>query len=64
VELAIPFASVAETPSAGTKWRANFCRIDRPSRDGSVPRELTAWSPPMRETFHTQERFGVVEFVA
>lgn len=61
-ELAIPFASVAETPSAGTKWRANFCRIDRPSRDGSLPRELTAWSPPMRENFHTPEKFGIVEF--
>lgn len=65
VELAIPFASVTiTTPLPGTRWRANFCRIDRPSRDGSIPRELTAWSPPMRANFHTPERFGVVEFVA
>jgi hypothetical protein len=61
-EFAIPFASVATPPVSGTVWRANFCRIDRPSRDGSLPRELTAWSPPMRETFHTPERFGFVEF--
>jgi hypothetical protein len=63
VELAIPFASVtARSLQPGARWRANFCRIDRPSRDGSLPRELTAWSPPMRGSFHTPERFGVVEF--
>ena len=63
VELAIPFASVTNTPpQPGTQWRVNFCRIDRPSRDGSIPRELTAWSPPMRANFHTPERFGIVEF--
>lgn len=63
-EFAIPFASVTNTPPLpGTRWRVNFCRIDRPSRDGSIPRELTAWSPPMRASFHTQERFGIVEFV-
>ncbi len=61
-ELAIPFASVAEVPVAGRKWRVNFCRIDRPSRDGSLPRELTAWSPPMRESFHSPTRFGLLEF--
>ena len=63
VELAVPFSSVTNTPpSPGTRWRVNFCRIDRPSRDGRIPRELTAWSPPMRANFHTQERFGIVEF--
>jgi len=62
-EIAIPFASVTNSaPHAGLRWRANFCRIDRPSRDGSLPRELTAWSPPLRATFHTPERFGIVEF--
>lgn len=63
-ELAIPFSSVSEVPVNRTRWQVNFCRIDRPSRDGSLPRELSAWSPPMRESFHTPERFGVVEFVA
>jgi hypothetical protein len=62
-ELAIPFASVTnERPREGSRWRANFCRIDRPSRDGSLPRELTAWSPPLRASFHTPERFGIVKF--
>ena len=62
-ELAIPFASVTNSPPrAGSQWRANFCRIDRPSRDGSLPRELTAWSSPLRASFHTPERFGVIEF--
>ena len=62
-EMAIPFASVTNSPPhTGSRWRANFCRIDRPSRDSSVPRELTAWSPPLRASFHTPERFGVIEF--
>ena len=63
-ELAIPFTSVSAPPTEGTQWRVNFCRIDRPSRDGSLPRELTAWSPPMRETFHTPERFGEMTFIS
>jgi hypothetical protein len=58
-ELAIPFASVSDTPPA--RWRVNFCRIDR-TRNGSAPRELSAWSPPFRDNFHTPERFGSVEF--
>ena len=64
-ELAIPFSSVAAAkPEIGSCWRVNFCRIDRPSRDESLPRELSAWSPPLRESFHTPERFGIVEFGA
>jgi len=60
-ELAIPFRSlIAGPPRAGTRWRANFCRIDRPP---GVERELSAWSPPGRASFHTPERFGWVEFV-
>ncbi len=63
-EIAIPFASVTNpSPRPGSRWRANFCRIDRPSRDGTLPRELTAWSPPLRASFHTPERFGLIEFV-
>jgi hypothetical protein len=62
-EIAIPFASVASPPQPGTEWRVNFCRIDRPSREGSLPRELSAWSPPLRDNFHTPERFGAVRFV-
>ncbi|MDB6153604.1 MAG: hypothetical protein JWL90_2057 [Chthoniobacteraceae bacterium] len=60
LEVSIPFGSLtAEPPTAGTRWRMNFCRIDRPlGRD----RELSAWSPPGRGSFHTPERFGVVQF--
>jgi hypothetical protein len=61
-ELAIPFhALTSEFPEVGDRWRVNFCRIDRPV---AMPRELTAWSPPLRATFHTPERFGVLEFAA
>lgn len=60
-EMAIPFRDlVAEPPIAGAKWRANFCRIDRPP---NVERELSAWSSPLRANFHTPERFGHIEFV-
>ncbi len=60
-ELAIPFGSLTATsPCAGDRWRANFCRIDRPPK---VERELSAWSSPGRANFHTPERFGWIEFV-
>ena len=63
VEIAIPFAALTNVaPLPGSEWRVNFCRIDRPSRDASIPRELSAWSPLGRANFHTQERFGVVVF--
>jgi len=59
-ELAIPFRSlVAEPPRAGTQWRANFCRIDRPA---GRERELTAWSPTGVRLFHVPERFGAIAF--
>ena len=61
-ELAFPFRSIAsEPPKAGARWRINFCRIDRPP---GVERELSAWSPTGRGTFHTPERFGFVEFAS
>ncbi|HEX8313051.1 MAG TPA: carbohydrate-binding family 9-like protein, partial [Chthoniobacteraceae bacterium] len=41
-ELAIPFSEVAgEAPISGTRWRANFFRIDRPP---GRERELSSWS--------------------
>ena len=59
-ELTIPFKSVAgQSPSPGTRWRANFTRIDRPP---TASRELSAWSPTGRAQFHIPERFGVLEF--
>jgi hypothetical protein len=61
-ELAIPFRGlVAESPTEGTRWRANFCRIDRPR--GKL-RELTAWSPTGRPLFHVPERFGAIAFAS
>lgn len=62
-EIAIPFSSVTDhTPKLGEEWRVNFCRIDRPKGVPGPDRELSAWSPPFRNNFHTPERFGVVEF--
>jgi len=59
-ELSIPFRSLRDAPPrAGDRWRVNFCRIDRPP---GAPRELTAWSPTGRASFHTPERFGILEF--
>lgn len=59
-ELAFPLASLTSPPPrSGARWRVNFCRIDRPP---GVDRELTAWSPPGRGSFHTPERFGYLEF--
>ena len=56
----IPFAALLpEPPTPGAIWRANFLRIDRPA---SAPRELSAWSPTGRNTFHAPERFGYLEF--
>lgn len=59
-ELSIPFAAVTpDPPVPGTRWRANFCRIDRPK---GRERELTAWSPTGLPQFHVPERFGILEF--
>ena len=52
----IPLAPLsAGSPPA--RWRANFYRIDRGSRD-----ELSAWSPTFADPpdFHVPERFGVL----
>lgn len=60
VELALPLAEIAsEPPQPGTRWRTNFCRIDRPE---GQPRELTAWSPTGLAQFHVPQRFGILEF--
>jgi len=61
-ELAIPFRSlIAEPPRPGDTGAGNFCRIDRPKVG---PRELSAWSPTRRDTFHVTERFGAIQFQA
>ncbi len=59
-ELAIPFASLGpDRPQAGTQWRVNFLRIDRPN---GAEAELSAWSPTGMRNFHRAERFGVMTF--
>lgn len=61
-ELAFPFAALAApVPTAGTCWRVNFLRIDRPGGPGSEA-ELSAWSPTGVRNFHRPSRFGIVEF--
>ena len=62
-EMSIPFAALgAVRPSAGSVWRANFLRIDRPAGPGTEA-DLSAWSPTGLRQFHRAERFGFVEFV-
>ena len=57
-EVRIPLKSVAETaPGPGTQWRMNLYRRDRANRAG------LAWRPVLRGTFHTPDRFGVLQFV-
>ncbi len=61
-ELAIPFeALAAPVPAAGTCWRVNFLRIDRPDGPGSEA-DLSAWSPTGVRNFHRPSHFGTVEF--
>lgn len=63
-ELVIPFAALgAGRPGAGTEWRVNFFRIDRPEGPGTDP-ELSAWSPTGMRHFHRAERFGTLRFDA
>lgn len=56
-EVRIPLKSLAGTaPAPGTRWRINLYRHDAAARAG------LAFSPTLRSTFHTPERFGWLEF--
>lgn len=64
----IPFAAIlreAATGGAsaaarvGEKFRVNFFRSQGPADD----QKHMAWQPPMAESFHTPEKFGVLELV-
>jgi predicted TIM-barrel fold metal-dependent hydrolase len=56
-ELRIPLGALAPAiPREGTRWRANFYRMDRAAQVG------LAWRPTLQGTFHAPERFGVLEF--
>jgi predicted TIM-barrel fold metal-dependent hydrolase len=57
-EVRIPLKSLASTkPQAGTLWRLNFFRCDRANN------AFLAWNPALTGSFHTPEKFGVLEFV-
>ena len=63
-ELLIPFAALGSVrPAAGSPWRVNFLRLDRPNGPGTEA-ELSAWSPTGLRNFHRAERFGFLDFIA
>ena len=57
-EVRIPLKSLAEVaPAPGTQWRINLFRCDLANSAG------LAWRPVLRGSFHTPDRFGVLQFV-
>ena len=46
----------AKKPATGTRWWLNLYRIDRANK------AFLAWSPVLNGSFHTPEKFGVLEF--
>jgi Carbohydrate-binding family 9 len=59
-EFFIPFALLKPLqqvpPQTGTRWRANFYRID-------YDKGVSSWTwKPVRTSFHDYEKFGVIEF--
>ena len=76
VEIAIPFAVIAETtdaacpPGIGDRWRVNFSRVQwdlgvigggYEKIDG--PEHNWVWSPQREIAMHEPEHWGIVEFV-
>jgi len=60
--ICIPFQSlIAEPPPPGSRWRANFFRIDRSPANGD---EYLSWQPTLRKPadFHVTSAFGELEF--
>lgn len=57
-ELRIPLAALGSAkPVAGGSWRLNLYRCDRANDAG------LAWNPTLTGTFHSPDRFGILEFV-
>ena len=57
-EIRIPLKSLSSgQPKSGTQWRLNFFRCDQANK------AFLAWSPALTGSFHTPEKFGVLEFV-
>ena len=46
----------ANKPQAGTRWRLNLYRCDKANN------AYLAWSPVLTGSFHTPQKFGVLEF--
>jgi predicted TIM-barrel fold metal-dependent hydrolase len=46
----------AAKPAPGTRWRLNLYRCDKANN------AYLAWSPVLKGSFHTPEKFGVLEF--
>jgi hypothetical protein len=56
-ELRIPLTAISEVkPASGTEWRINLFRCDYANK------AFLAFRPPLTGTFHTPERFGVLQF--
>lgn len=56
----IPYAAIDSRPAAaGNTLRINLFRC----QGQNSSRHYIAWQPPMRESFHTPERFGTLELV-
>ena len=56
-EVRIPLTALSDTPpTAGTRWKINLFRHDRSDN------AFLAFSPPLKGSFHTPERFGWLEF--
>jgi predicted TIM-barrel fold metal-dependent hydrolase len=56
-EIRIPLKKLsAANPTAGTRWRLNLYRCDRANH------AFLAWRPTLEGTFHSPERFGILEF--
>jgi predicted TIM-barrel fold metal-dependent hydrolase len=57
-EWRIPLKALAdEKPAAGARWRMNLFRGDKAHSAG------LAWNPTLTGSFHTPEKFGVLQFV-
>jgi predicted TIM-barrel fold metal-dependent hydrolase len=57
VEWRMPLEVLASTkPAPGTRWRLNLYRCDKANN------AYLAWSPVLKSSFHTPEKFGVLEF--
>lgn len=56
-EIRIPLKALSDVaPAAGTQWKMNLFRCDRANGAG------LAWRPALTGSFHTPNRFGLLEF--